>query len=83
MKLYTEEQVKIAIDKARDYYDGFVYSEDEIIEFITPIELPSDEEIDEESPYVPDDWKIDYLSHQEGFIKGAKWVIEQIKQQDK
>ena len=74
MKLYTEKQVVNAIqitvmDKPITYA--------EVLEKLTPIELPSDEEID----------KIELGSgmhdfYKGGFIEGAKWVIEQIKQQD-
>lgn len=76
IKLYTEEQVKRAIDIADDNTDLLEY--DEILSKLTPIELPSDEEITE---YV--------LSHKydnmfENLIEqGAKWAIGHIKQQDK
>lgn len=69
MKLYTEEQVIEAI--------GLSHSTDDSIRSIlkqfTPIELPSDEEIEEK------------LGTAAGglFCKGAKWMKEQIKQQDK
>jgi hypothetical protein len=52
-KLYTEEQVKTMLNKARifDGYVGenFVYilSDTDIISAEAPIELPSDEEIEE------------------------------------
>ena len=81
MELYLKEQIKKAYELIRrgDRY----FDKDEILEQLTPIELPSDEEIDEASPYIPNDSKIDYLSHQEGFIKGAKWMKEQILNQNK
>ena len=80
MKLYTEEQVlkiiqKTIMDKPETY--------DEVLKYYTPIELPSDEEIEEASPYVPSNPKIDYLSHQKGFEEGAKWMKEQILNQNK
>ena len=58
MKLYTEEQLKKAIELAQEcehecggvYFD---YTEKEIIDELTPIELPSDEEID---AHVEDDF---------------------------
>jgi hypothetical protein len=43
------------------------------------IKLPSDEEISEESPYVPDDASIDFWSHKEGFVDGAKWMRNKIQ----
>lgn len=49
MKLYTEEQVRHAIKMARSSHNifttPFMYDQDEVIEHLTPIELPSDEEI--------------------------------------
>ena len=74
MKLYTEEQVReILKDTTRLSTLGISL----YISELTPIELPSDEEIEK---YV--------LSHKYDdmfenlIIQGAKWVIEQIKQQD-
>lgn len=81
MKLYTEEQVKRAIELAResdsdyfvlDFYNG---TTDEIVGELTPIELPSDEEI--ERDLFPLTTEFDA-----GFLAGGKYVIEQIKQQD-
>ena len=74
MKLYTEEQVRSLLNKM-----DIIYS----LEDLTPIEIPSDEEIEEASPYVPSNPKIDYLSHQKGFEEGAKWMKEQILNQNK
>lgn len=70
MKLYTEKQVnKIALQvKDNGYWNHLE---------ITPIELPSDEEIwekIEDSTYS--------LEYDTGFAQGVKWVVEQIKQQD-
>jgi hypothetical protein len=49
MKLYTEEQVKHAIKMARSSYNlfttPFIYEHDQVIEQLTPIELPTDEQI--------------------------------------
>ncbi len=54
MKLYTEEQVRKAIELSRDTHqegraymerDEYDYSMDEVFDLLTPIELPSDEEI--------------------------------------
>ena len=81
MKLYTEEQVKIAIDKARDYYDGFVFKEEEVIEKLIPIKLPSDDEIEKEAFQVP--YNNTDKFYDESFIKGAKWMKEQILNQNK
>ncbi len=74
IKLYTEEQVKRAIDIADDNADLLEY--DDILSKLTPIELPSDEETEriELGSGMHDFYK-------GGFIEGAKWVIEKIKQQ--
>ena len=72
MKLYTEEQVKRAIDIADDNTDLLEYSK--ILSELTPIELPSDEEIYDEAT----NWW-----GSSAFRAGAKWVIEQIKRQGK
>lgn len=60
MKLYTEEQVRKAIELARDTHpegrvymqrEEYDYSMDEIFDKLTPTELPSDEEIDKMAYY--------------------------------
>jgi hypothetical protein len=74
MKLYTEEQVKKAISIA-EYGD---YECEQIIDELTPIELPSDEEIEESSPIVNINAHDYYFGHKDGFIEGAKWMKEQL-----
>ena len=90
MKLYTEEQIKDAYYKGfYTDYRAIPYSDSlglrqtpdsycrEFVKSLTPIELPSDEEIwekIEDSAYS--------LEYDTGFAQGVKWVIEQIKQQD-
>ena len=70
MKLYTEEQVIHAIKMARSSYNifttPFIYNKDEVLQQLTPIELPSDEEIDK-------------YARQSGLVhpfveRGAKWM---------
>ena len=77
MKLYTEEQVRKAYNDGN--LDGFsnVSALDMCIDSLTPIELPSDEEIEGVC-----NEELNGLLSTFGFRKGAKWVIEQIKQQD-
>ena len=72
MKLYTEEQLK-------QIFVSHYFITDNELEELTPIELPSDDEIDEESPYVPNDASIDFWSHKEGFVDGAKWMRDKIQ----
>ena len=77
MKLYTEEQVRqIASTICLGRFD-FNDTPDDLVNELTPIELPSDEEIwekIEDSAYS--------LEYDTGFAQGVKWVLKQIKQQD-
>lgn len=84
-KLYTEEQVrkaiklslinaKLFIHKWLGKDDKYFPTVDEGINTITPIELPSDEYIDEVFQPMTE------LNafYKDGFINGAKWMKEQI-----
>jgi hypothetical protein len=75
MKLYTEEQVRHAIKMARSSYNifttPFIYNQDEVLQQLTPIQLPSDEEIDTASLMISKDRK--------EFLMGAKYVINKIQ----
>jgi hypothetical protein len=71
MKLYTEEQM----NRAMDLHKANVKKES-IFDYFNPIELPSNEEIRKESIEFYDNNGADFY-----FLKGAKWVIEQIKRQ--
>jgi hypothetical protein len=73
MKLYTEEQVKKMIEKSRE--TGL--TAEFLILTTTPIELLSDEEIDEKAFQVPYDNTKDFYDLQ--FIKGAKWMRDKIR----
>ena len=76
MKLYTEEQVRIAIDIALNGINQYYTP---IIDRIKPIELPSDEEIEEVSNI-----RLLYLADKSAnFRLGAKWIKEQILNQNK
>ena len=80
MKLYTEEQIRKAYKDGN--LDGFsnVSALDMCIDSLTPIELPSDEEIEDNSEkgYV----KLDG-NRILNWINGAKWMKEQILKQNK
>ena len=75
MKLYTEEQVIKALELSKTVGWGekgmeYIYSDNEILERLTPIELPSDEEIEE-----------GFDTHNEKyyiFSEGAKWMRDKI-----
>ena len=90
-KLYTEEQVKSMINRAKifdgDVKENFVYilSESDILSAETPIEIPSDEDIDKEAFRVSfDDAFFTYtVGVSDLFIKGAKWMKEKILNQNK
>jgi hypothetical protein len=76
MKLYTEADLKKVISI---YSEEYKTSTDEILKELnlTPIELPSNEEIDEKAFQVPYDNTKDFYDLQ--FIKGAKWMRDKIK----
>lgn len=80
MKLYTEEEVREAMSEAR-YSFTTEKSYDEIVKSLTPIELPSDEEIYNATPF-HDDTEYSIGEHH-GFKKGAKWVKDKILNQNK
>jgi hypothetical protein len=77
MKLYTEFEVRKAIELAQEcehecggvYFD---YTKKEIIDELTPIELPSDEEIEREA-------RDENIYNNLQFRKGAKMVINKIQ----
>jgi len=79
MKLYTEEQVRKAWNTAftdalsldeEDYKPKFF---EDFIDYLTPIELPNDEEIDRIAP--PSGM---ILTHR-AFKLGARWMRDKIK----
>jgi len=78
MELYTKEQIKKAYELIRrgDRY----FDKDEILEQLTPIELPSDEEIEDNA--ISSTSEFDY-EERISFEKGAKWMKEQILNQNK
>ena len=70
MKLYTEEEIRKFFTEKYD--EGL--SIDELIEILTPIEIPSDEEIEDASL----EENNDDLSPAEEFQSGAKWMRDKI-----
>jgi nitrogen fixation/metabolism regulation signal transduction histidine kinase len=77
MKLYTEEQVKQMMLHGNIFINTLSGEITETLKGpVTPIELPSDEEIEKEISKV-------YGRDCEDFYGGAKWVIKQIKNQVK
>ena len=84
MKLYTEEQVIKIIERTKAYKS---YSNNQLIQTLTPIELPSDEEIGKEMDKLPFSKHVDDGLFNDGqlmgFELGAKWMKEQILNQNK
>jgi hypothetical protein len=72
MKLYTEEQVHKAYDAGMQFIGEDKGSPIEFFSSLTPIELPSDEEIEKNA-------RDENIYNNLQFRLGAKWVIEQIK----
>jgi hypothetical protein len=68
MKLYTEEEVINALKLAHSQ----ITSLQNVIDRLKPIELPSDEEIEEKPQYWGKSYKI-------GFVDGKKWMRDKIK----
>ena len=80
MKLYTEEQVMEAYNAGIDDGNWDIYKEDIVALKLTPIELPSDEDIRERAENCGED---DSLSPADEYENGAKWMKEQILNQNK
>ena len=76
MKLYTEEQVRKALVLKSDI-KYITYSDDNIVDSLTPIELPSDEEIEKAATH------LEPSVTRRAFQSGAKWMKEQILNQNK
>ena len=73
MKLYTEEQVNLAIRLVHTTNQSYM----EVLESLTPIELPSDEEIEK---YIE---KTFYGEKKNYFKAGVEFMKEQILNQNK
>jgi hypothetical protein len=72
MKLFTEEQMHSVILLALGRHGIYIPNKhyQDLIDLLTPIEIPSDEEIDDRS----------YSDEQEkGFRNGAKWMRNKIQ----
>ena len=102
MKLYTEEQVRKAIElsllNAKLFIhkglndDKYFPTVDEGINTITPIELPSDGEVEDAALFVYSDYPSeskedcdrDVNAHKKrrAFNMGAHWTLNQIRRQD-
>ena len=81
MKLYTGEQVIEAMKTCLESSDLELEFED-IVMSLKPIELPSDEDIESNSPFKSSTFGFEQGQFQ-GFIVGAKWLKSQILKQIK
>lgn len=73
MKLYTEEEVIKAIELSDNR------SINEVLAGLTPIELPSDEEIEEQSWGYREVTKDMEIPPNEDWSNGAKWMRDKIQ----
>lgn len=73
MKLYTEEQVNVAMRLMVEDRTTFK----QVLEQLTPIELPSDEDMANASNHCKDG------QVKVGFLRGVLWMKEQILNQNK
>ncbi len=77
-KLYTKEMFLIAAEKCEVSMIDAKHIMQYIDEYVTPIQLPTDEEI-ESNTY--SDRQVDHWEHEQqiGFERGAKWMRDKIK----
>ena len=88
MKLYTEEELLKAMSYSRSYDANWVMTENEILKMLSPIELPSDEEIENDAKKFVLSHNFSLLTNSNHlanrcFQLGAKWIKEQILKQNK
>jgi hypothetical protein len=77
MKLYTEEQVVNALNKV--FIESITFEDvNEVMRGLTPIELPSDEEIKIKSDEFELNSKVSLGMHI-SFEHGAKWMRDKIQ----
>ena len=83
MKLYTEEQVHSAMLLALGRHGIYIPNKhyQDLIDLLTPIELPSDEEINEVAMVVYgfDARDIKDVLEYKAFKRGAKWMRDKIQ----
>ena len=83
MKLYTKEMFLIAAEKCGVSWIGAEHIMQYIDEYVTPIELPTEDEIEEYLKTFPYTKHLDDGRYNDGVIVGAElailWIKEQIK----
>jgi hypothetical protein len=79
MKLYTENQVRLAMDFARGHNK---MTDSQFIDLLIPIELPSDEEIEDKGKWAFNDAGHTIFTHYNtvpSWVDGAKWMRDKIQ----
>lgn len=74
MKLYTEEQVRKAFGFWFD--SSRIWTQDDVLRELTPIELPTDEEVEQYLKSFPYTKHLDDGQYNDGVIVGAELAIE-------
>ena len=83
MKLYTEEQVKNFLKERTFIREETI---DAMCDTLTPIELPSDEEIENKGKWIFNNDGHTISTHYNtvpSWVNGAKWMKQQIHNQNK
>lgn len=83
MKLYTKEMFLIAAEKCEVSMIDAKHIMQYIDEYVTPIELPTDEEIEEYLKTFPYTKHLDDGQYNDGKIAGAELAIDWVKKQIK
>lgn len=83
MKLYTKEMFLIAAEKCEVSMIDAKHIMQYIDEYVTPIELPTDEEVEKYLKTFPYTKHLDDGQYNDGVIVGAELAIEWIKEQIK
>jgi hypothetical protein len=91
MKLYTEEQMRrcyagVLQNVGTCIKQSDLPKEDEYINSLTPIELPSDDDICDEAESIAHNYFVMQRNHYQGLEEGAKrmayWLMKHFKQQN-
>jgi hypothetical protein len=78
MKLYTKEMFLIAAEKCEVSMIDAEHIMKYIDEYVTPIELPSDKEIETQASNFVKKYRATTYE-KSAYVIGAKWMIEQLK----
>jgi hypothetical protein len=79
MKLYTEEQLK-------EFFKEHYFFMERDLDNLTPIELPSDDDICDEAESIAHNYFVMQRNHYQGLEEGAKrmayWLMKNFEQKD-